>query len=288
MQKNHFSDVINLSLGSTVFLRIAKLLSNRRSKIHTIIEQLATLSAPRQRRKRFLYSSWTDNLYGGSQAIVWDWNYWLNNYFFLRNLLKKRPLIHRNGVYLDRLPTLANNLNIEELSKKNRIIFVGRNVAWKSPELILSILQTYQKQDLRALFILPSFDRNLVDNLKREFESRIDFEFGKGIEDIVFREGDIHVYPANYGPDAKFTESVSINCLEMACLGIPSLVTENGTQTWPELVEMGLLIEVDWNNFESINISIQKAVDFSATESIISSAREIISVKRNIINLLNL
>lgn len=42
-RSREFTDVINLSLGGTVTLKLAQLLSFRRPTIHTIVEQLPTL-----------------------------------------------------------------------------------------------------------------------------------------------------------------------------------------------------------------------------------------------------
>lgn len=286
LRKQQFSDVVNFSLGGTVLLKLAKIISCRRPIIHTIIEQLPSLSAPIQRYKRFLYASFTDKLYGYSHAVVFDWNHRLD--FICRNLVfrKKRPSVHRNGVYLDRLPTVIKVDSLHEVEP--RLVFIGRNVSWKNPDLVFSLLKDYGERELKALIVVPYLDADFVKKLRHEFKSRVDFEIGKGIEDILFREGDIHVYPVNYGPNAKFIESVSINCLEMACLGIPSLVTQHGARTWPELVNLGLLLEVDWNSPQSIQASIKKASEFLATESIISSARKVISIKQNLDDLLQL
>lgn len=173
-------------------------------------------------------------------------------------------------------------------SEQKRLVFVGRNVAWKNPDLVLSVLRSDIGRTFSALFVVPNIDDGYVNDLISEFGSRVDFVIGKRVQDVVFRSGDIHVYPVDYGLSAKFTESVSINCLEMACLGIPSLVTQNGTDTWPELVELGLLIEVDWNKNESIRASLLQALEFRASAATVSRAREIISIRRNISELLSL
>lgn len=281
-----FTDVINLSLGGTVLLQIAKIFSLRRPTIHTIVEQLPTLSAPTQRYKRFIYSCFSDRLYGYSQAVVWDWNFRLDHNPLSRFLFRKRPTVHRNGVYLERLPMRKIDHGVQ--SGPSRLVFVGRNVGWKNPELVLDLLRSDPDKTLSALIVVPIIDESYVDSLTSEFGTRVEFIVGKRVEDVAFRSGDIHVYPVDYGPSAKFTESVSINCLEMACLGIPSLVTQYGTDTWPELVELGLLVEVDWNNRESIQSSLRQAMKFQASEAIVSRAREVISIRRNVSELLSI
>lgn len=119
-----------------------------------------------------------------------------------------------------------------------------------------------------------------------EFGARIQFEIGKRIEDVVFRLGDINVYPVNYGSQAKFIESISINCLEMACLGIPFLITQGGGDTWPELMEREFLYEVDWKNQESVETALKKAKSFVPNETLVNMARRLISIENNLESLI--
>jgi hypothetical protein len=121
-----------------------------------------------------------------------------------------------------------------------------------------------------------------VNELKNEFGARIQFAIGKRIEDVEFRIGDINLYPVNYGSDARFIEGISINCLEMACLGIPSLITKNGSETWPELVDLGFIHEVDWNNPQSIQSALERAKFFMPDKILMSKAQQLISVKNNL------
>jgi hypothetical protein len=38
----------------------------------------------------------------------------------------------------------------------------------------------------------------------------------------------------------------------MAYLGVPSLITKGGAETWPELVDLRMITEVDWSNLEAV------------------------------------
>ena len=275
-----FSAVINLSVGATIILRFAKLFAFSSTPIHTIVEQLPSLSAPLQRWKRFVYAAFSNHLYCYSRAVVQDWNYRIGKNLISRFTLGlRRPSLLRNGVYLGRLPEVTQNENTKV--KTDRIVFIGRNVAWKNPELVVSLLRA-KNQELTALIVVPSIDQNYVNELRAEFGSRIQFEIGKRIEDVAFKANDINVYPVNYGPQAPFIESISINCLEMACLGIPSLITQSGSETWPELVEMGLLYEVDWNNPESLDSALERAKSFVPDETLVNRAQNLIFIENNL------
>lgn len=281
LRTQKFSEVINLSVGATIILRFAKLFALSSTPIHTVVQQLPSLSAPLQRWKRFVYATFSNYLYCYSYAVVQDWNYRIGKNLLSRFTLGlKKPSLARNGVYLDRLPTVTKSKS--ERDRVNRIVFIGRNVAWKNPELIVSILRAAENHNLSALIVVPAISELYVNELKNEFGARIQFAIGKRIEDVEFRIGDINLYPVNYGSDARFIEGISINCLEMACLGIPSLITKNGSETWPELVDLGFIHEVDWNNPQSIQSALERAKFFMPDKILMSKAQQLISVKNNL------
>jgi hypothetical protein len=145
-------------------------------------------------------------------------------------------------------------------------------------------------KQVRALLVLPSIESEAREELTAEFGELIEFEIGKKVEDICFTQNDINIYPVNYGPEAQFIESISLNCLEMACLGIPSLVTKQGCSTWPELEMAGVIKEVDWslsNNFEvtlyaasQVRFELGKIDEFKSIISIENNLKEILEFSR--------
>lgn len=140
LRSQKFSPVINLSVGATIILRIAKFFAFSSTPIHTIVQQLPSLSAPMQRWKRFVYAACSNNLYCYSHVVVQDWNERIRKNLLSRLTLGlKKPSLLRNGVYLGRLPVVTKNIVTN--AKTNRLVFVGRNVAWKNPELIVSLLR---------------------------------------------------------------------------------------------------------------------------------------------------
>ena len=106
---------------------------------------------------------------------------------------------------------------------------------------------------------------------------------GKSISEIEFKSGDLHLYPATYG-DNTFVEGISLNVLEMACIGIPSLVTKKGCATWPELQELGLVYEVDWSDIDGVKSVISK-ISYQAHS--IHKARTVIDIRNNLNQMLS-
>jgi len=281
LRDNNVATVINHSVGASVTLRLARILSRKRVTVKTFIHQLPTLSAPMQRIKRFIYALTSDELYGYSVAVVQDWNERLDRNPFSRMLLGwKRPKVLRNGIYLNRLPKIQPPN--EEKLKQIRMVFIGRGVAWKNKEFIISSLCHMAQNQVRALLVLPSIESEVRETLTGEFGELIEFEIGKKVEDILFTQNDINIYPVNYGPKAQFIESISLNCLEMACLGIPSLVTKEGCSTWPELEIAGVIKEVDWNQGNNFEIALYSASQARFDSGKIDDFKSIISIENNL------
>ena len=109
---------------------------------------------------------------------------------------------------------------------------------------------------------------------------------GKSVSQIDFYPGDLHIYPASYGPSSRYIEAISINVLEMACFGVKSFVTKNGIDTWPELVKSGMVYEVDWSNAQNaINTILKNGTSAKVDE--INNARELIDIKNNLNKIFN-
>ena len=100
-------------------------------------------------------------------------------------------------------------------------------------------------------------------------------------ECFLDKSGDLLLYPANYGPDSSFTEGVSLNVLEMASLGVPSLITKNGCQTWPELLKDGIVREVDWTNLEEVANVINTEIVIPPLSEL-NKCREILDIAHNL------
>ena len=67
----------------------------------------------------------------------------------------------------------------------------------------------------------------------------------------------------------------------MACLGIRSLITKDGSDTWPELVQIGMVSDTDWTNTANVEKDIELNSQSASIETILQ-AREIIDVRSNL------
>ena len=285
LRKTNFSLIINHDVAAGLQIKIALILTRKVVPTYVFIHQLPSLAPNLQRWKRFIYALCADEIYCYSIAVLKDWNRRLNENYLLKLISKhKRPNLQRNGVYLNRLPKAPLD---KKLYGSPRLIFIGRNVPWKNLTLFINLARTLKEFNVNILIIVPDLNSELETKLKKEFGRRISFEIGKKIEDISFYRNDIHIYPVNYGPDAKFIESVSINCLEMACLGIPSLVTQGGLNTWPDLTATSLFHQLDWSDLTKYRSIVKDIMRQDIKKNEISRTRKIISIENNIMALLS-
>jgi len=269
------------SLRATVLCYFIKKLLKVKFSIVTTIHQLLSMSAPVQRVRRVFYSQFTDILFAYSEAVKKDWDYRRKHNPFIRLISYRRNIsVCRNGVYLPRI-----NFNQGEFSnsdnKIKRLIFINRLTAWKGLDVALKIIELTEFINTRLLLVTPDDPNKYLLDVNSEVRDRILSIVGKSVSQIEFYPGDLHIYPATYGPSSRYIEAISINVIEMACFGVKSFVTKNGIDTWPELVKSGMIYEVDWSNEQStINTILKNGVSAKVDE--INNARELIDVKNNL------
>ena len=76
----------------------------------------------------------------------------------------------------------------------------------------------------------------------------------------------VHIYPTFYGTKVKNPQSIGLNVMEFAVLGIPSLVSPEVISTYPELLDSILVDCVEWNNVQSVDNKIQSLANLTKSE----------------------
>jgi glycosyltransferase involved in cell wall biosynthesis len=274
------------SLRATVLCYFIKKLTKIKFSIVTIIHQLLSMSAPIQRVRRVFYSQFTDILFSYSEAVKEDWDYRRKHNPFIWLISNHRNIsVCRNGVYLPRIDFNQSQFSIST-NKIKRFVFVNRLTAWKGLPVALKIIESKEFSSASLLLVTPDDPNRYLVDVNPEVRDRILTVVGKSVSQIDFYPGDLHIYPASYGPSSRYIESVSINVLEMACFGVKSFVTKNGVDTWPELVKSGMIYEIDWSNTQSAISTILKN-GASAKVPEIDKARELVDVKNNLNKIFN-
>jgi hypothetical protein len=272
--------VIDNTLSGTLKTRIASIIARKKIVIHAVVQQLASLSAPTQRYKRMFYAQFATTLFINSVNYGIDWTHHKNRYLLSKILFRKKFHILRNGVYIDRLP---RRIKVDETNNVQhaRFIFLGRLKSWKGINKLNQIDEMTNKRE-KFLIVASEFDDKITFHYKKLFGDRIEFIFGKTLSSFTPAPGDIHIYPVDYGENPPAIESVSTNCLEMAMIGVPSMVTKGGTNNWSELRHMGVVKEVDWDNSEELNQVLNQCKHLYVTEKNLKDISELIDIKNNL------
>lgn len=271
--------LISHSLRATVVIWISRLISRSKHSFITSIHQLPSLSATFQRNKRIHYAQFSPVLSAYSHAVKLDWESRLSQSLYFKFFLRKKIDVLRNGIFLDRLPTSVEQ---EVYKHTSRLVYLGRNTGWKGITTLLDFAELDSLRHFQILFMLPEIDKVWEQELRDKFGSRIELVIGKTLSNYTPRDGDVHFYAAQYGPRAKFIESISLNCLEMAALGVPSLVTKGGVGTWPDLTETNVFIECDWSDIDDTCQKILYASELKFTPATIQRIRDLVDIQNNV------
>lgn len=278
--------VLSHSLRATFLVSLVNLKFGNRVKVISTIHQLPTLSASRQRFIRFLYAQFSWKLLAYSVAVKADWDARVSHNFFFKNLVARKKIsVMRNGIYLKRLPVISRN---RQDASSPRLVYLGRNTSWKGVSTFLNIAMSPQLSSFDILFMVPSAEDIDLSSMDRRDLSRVSILSGKTISSYEPRPGDVHLYPANYGEAAKYIESVSLNCLELACIGIPTLLSKNGLDTWPDLISFEIFHETDWVNQEEVVEKILSISSLSFQPETVETIASIIDIKNQLGHLVKL
>lgn len=289
LRRHHDPDLLLChSLRGTILLRLVQIGRVRRKSFSTTIHQLPSLSEFGQRWRRIFYAQFSDLLFAYSESVKLDWQRNIANRGKLAEIFfRKQITVVRNGIYLERLPRMAS-ANQEALAKtRPRLIYLGRNTIWKGLGTYFQLLDFPELNGFDFLLMVPSTEGIPTDLLNRH-GARIQVLVGKTISDLEARQGDVHIYPTNYGAGVDLVESVSLNVLEFGAIGIPSVLSRRGSSTWPELVDSGLLCEVDWIDEQEISTTIMRANQFILDAPELDDIRNQISIIRNLNKMMDL
>jgi len=275
---------ISHSLRATFVLRLVNILTRRNLSINTTLHQLPRLSHLSQRIKRFIYAQFTNNLYCFSKAAEIGWYKQFGSKFEGALSRYTKPVkTLRNGIYLDRLP---EKRLVSASQSRPRIIYLGRLSFWKGLDTIKKLASSEGLSEFAFVLMVPAITLQDFQELKTILGERLTVIEGKSVASFESQSRDVHIYPANYGREVEFIESISLNCLEMCAIGVPSIVTSGGLVTWPELVESGLVQQVDWLNVKEVANAIKLSQNITITPLELSKVRTLVDINRQIENLL--
>lgn len=234
------------SMRSAAVLRILNSLLRRSNPVFLTIHQIPKLTDVNQRIKRFIYAQFANRLLCFSASVELGW-YSQFRYFpswILKKFTKNIKTL-RNGIYLERLPQQVRS---RASGERPRIIFLGRLAFWKGLDRMEALMESSDLSEYEFVFLVPAYDTQVFEKFETILGARLVVITGSSISSFDARLGDVHIYPTNYGADVPLFESISLNCLEFAAIGVPSIVTRGGMSTWKMDCFESFFYETDWDN----------------------------------------
>jgi glycosyltransferase involved in cell wall biosynthesis len=168
------------------------------------------------------------------------------------------------GVYLPRLT--SSDFSKRQLCKTDvpHLIFLSRVTSWKGFEKFKSFTIQYSSPEIHTLAMTASNYRKDIFNPDEFNTDQSHVIFNSSVASLQLNMGSVHLYPSEYGPKIKYPQSIGMNVLEMISQGIPSLISKEGFESWPELQNSELVKVVDWTNTDEVLRSVESARKLSS------------------------
>jgi glycosyltransferase involved in cell wall biosynthesis len=258
--------VVSHDFSGVLISRCAALARGKKITIDLYIHQLMDLSDSRQRQKRIFLSLFATNVYVSSFQFKSSWEDYLKNSFLWRILYWKKIHFDRMGVHVPRI------LNTEYIKAKvcesslPHIIFMSRITTWKGFSVYSEFTKKFVNSSVHSLILTTKngrpeiFDENLfIDELNHVV-------YESGVSNLELPHGSVHLYPTNYGKGVSYPQSIGVNVLELLAVGIPSVISPEGFQSWPELEGSMMILTNDWSDEVDLETQVLRLCNLTEAE----------------------
>ena len=246
--KDYLIKIISHSTRGAFVSRISAILNFRKLHITLFIHQLMNLSDFRQKIKRIFHSLFANEITSSSIQFKFAWEEFVESNIFLKIFYRKKVDFNRMGVHLPRLKNSSKNQVFACSQKTLHLLFMSRITAWKGYPIYNNVCNLMEPIGTHGIVISNENTRkNIFD--KSQYESiRNHYLPNTGIANLKFEFEIIHLYPTNYGPGIQHPQSIGMNVIECLGLGIPSIISHDDYETWPEFKKSPLVRIVNWQN----------------------------------------
>ena len=283
--KQDFNLIVTHSATASLLLRFAVTLNMKKIKIILYIHQLISLSSNKQALKRFFYFTFANKLFVSSNQFKLEIDTYLKDNWW-GALFRKKIYFDRMGIYLDRVDNQFKAVVCQE--DIPHLIFSSRMTEWKGFQVFLNLASKFDSINHKVVFQISK-----VKNRQNEIQ---DFDkddnhafYSKSPVSFRYPSKSLHIYPTNYGDSIKYPQSIGMNVLEFLALGVPSLISKEGFESWPELEKSVLIETCNWFNSTEVDNKLNKLLNLDETSARDESLRlrESISIERHVTNLVS-
>ena len=274
LKKNKSQNIfISHSTTGAFLMKISSWIIFKKIKIILFIHQFLSLSKSIQALKRVFYSFFCDNLFFSSKQFLVNWEQIVKKNIILRLLSCKKTKFVRMGVYLPRLKYSdpRNYLRFKEYSPS--LIYLSRLTEWKGFNKYLEICNS--SLGLKMNCIIFATQINLIDTAKL-FNSdlrSVQVLYETGVSEFRMPYGSVHIYPTDYGQLIDNPQSIGMNVLEMIAQGVPSIISTENFESWPELQQSILVRAVDWQDSAKLFEELAECLTISAESAELESKK---------------
>jgi len=206
------------------------------------------MSSKIQNLKRALYFRLADYVWSVSNQFGLEWDRMRKQSFLYRLVFRGDIAFDRIGLNLDRMRFVSKKTN-RVLTRRTPIIFLGRINRWKGFDKFCEIVNSDFGDYEVVVFTSPAIHADVFNEDFFSKEGR-HLVYAKGITDYLWPNSAIHFYPSFYTKDVLHPMSISLNVLECVYLGIPSLISHENFESWPELKDSILCLKTNWKSSE--------------------------------------
>jgi len=283
--KQDFNLIVTHSATAALLLRLAVILNMKKINIILYIHQLISLSSKKQALKRFIYFTFANKLFVSSNQFKLEIETYLKSNWW-GSLFRKKISFDRMGIYLDRVDNQFKEIVCQEAIP--HLIFSSRMTEWKGFQVFLNLASRFNSINHKIVFEISKVqngqikiqDLNKNDNHAFYSKSPVSFRYPSK---------SLHIYPTNYGDSIKYPQAIGMNVLEYLALGVPSLISKEGFESWPELEKSVLIETCNWSDSKEVDDKLNKLLNVDETRASAESLklRQSITIDRHVTNLVS-
>jgi len=238
------------SAKSVWIIRLAALLSLQKVFIVCFLHQIASLSSNVQRAKRFILFCLANQIRASSKQFILEFEIAYRRLNFMNRWVLKKIHFDRMGIDLSRIEWIQNNYDLIPVVNKPALIFNSRLTEWKGFETFLHLAE-FLGTDFQYILITTRMGHQNEQLSSFNCLPTAKIFYGKSVPHFYWNTPSVHVYPTNYGQKVKYPQNVGLNVLECLALGIPSIISVEGFETWPEFRGSEMIYTTNWTIEES-------------------------------------
>ena len=265
---------------SAAFLVRVACLWRKPAKILLYIHQLIELSDKKQRYKRLILSLFSDSIAVSSNQFKLSIESFLQAKFY-RKILRRNIVFDRMGVYLPRIDHNQKFATKICDGKAPHSIFLSRFTAWKGFDTYEKVIEIVVNVFNGHSIVITDSNKFFEDRNRLNTPDRLHIYIQESPTSFKYGTGTVHIYPSNYGENVQYPQSIGMNVLELLAIGIPSLISKEGFESWPEFKDNKMLKTCAWDNLEEIKTKFEELLfaESSITDNELEIIRSIISIE---------